>query len=157
MHAEEEYMKLRERVPTNKARLEEEMLETPMLLLEASEHAVDALQLRDACKQDLDRATSLAAKALRESAAGKASEQRILSELPSEEAVVAAAAALEDAKHDAAVWQALAAAFGEKASLLRRVAELVTAGFSGITAPRSETGDVRTAMAERRSTFRPRS
>lgn len=160
---ETEYMALRRRVPTDKARLEEEILETPMLLLEASEHAAAAIQIRDGTKQDLDRITSEVAQELRESDA-KASEQRVLSLLPSQEKVVVAAAALDEAKHDAAVWQALATAFSEKASLLRRIAELVTSGYSSLVPPRDPSSATRAAMAEKRadnaaaaaSGFRPR-
>lgn len=125
---EKQYAELRQRLAIDKMRLDDELMQTPMLLQTASELAADASALRDAAKLDYDITCAKAARRIRASDE-KVSESKVAAVLMLEKDVQEAQQTLDDTKRDMAYWQSLADAMREKASLLRRIAELIVSGY----------------------------
>lgn len=122
------YRRLRARLAIDYNKLDDEIAEAAMLIQEAAEGAADALRKRDGAKHTLD---VVSAKTRRVLASGeeKMTEKALDAALQVTRTVREAQVAYDDAKLVAALWSALADSLRDKASLLRRAAELIVAGF----------------------------
>jgi hypothetical protein len=129
MNNKRAYQDLRKGLTIDSMRLDQELIEHPMRVMMVTEHASDALQLRDAAKHALDITTADAAQRLRNSSEEKLSETRITSLLPLDELVQQATTEYELSKHELAYWQGMVEAYREKGSSMKRIAELTIAGF----------------------------
>lgn len=129
MIKERDYQYLRKGLNIDSMRLDQELIEHPMRMMMVTEHASDALQLRDAAKHALDIITADAAQRLRNSGEEKLSEARITSLLPLDELVQQATTEYETTKHELAHWQGMVEAYREKGGSMKRIAELTIAGF----------------------------
>jgi hypothetical protein len=128
MYANQLYNDLKAKVGIDKLRLDEELMECPMLLQSVSEHAVDVMGMRDTAKYELDIVIADEARLMR-LAEDKISESKIISQMALRPKVQAAQRKLDEFKQDVAYWTALADNYREKASLLRRYAELIVSGY----------------------------
>lgn len=132
MYQEKMYADLKGQLAIDSMRLDEGLQRQPMLFQSVAEIAADALQIRDAAKNDLDIAKADAARRLRKDPDenGKPlAETRIASMLPLDKKVQEAQDLLSEAEHDLDYWQALVDAYNQRGSSLRRIAELTTAGY----------------------------
>lgn len=154
MDQEKLYAELKLRLNTDLLRLTEELVETPMLHQQAAEACADAIKFRDAVKNALTVATAAASQILRGSEeGGKApSEAKIASLVPLDPAVIGLLGELEEIQQTVAYWQSLVTGFSEKASSLRRVADLTVSGY---LTPNAGHADRREDMAKERA-FRQR-
>lgn len=151
MYGAERYKELKQHLRIDKLRLDDELMECPVYLQAASEYAVEAMGLRDVAKHELDVATANEARLMR-IADDKISEAKITNQMPLRPKVQEAQRKLDDCKLDAGHWSALAESMREKASLLRRMAELIVSGYLTQTSAYDER---REEMAEARK-FRRR-
>ena len=150
--------RLNARLSTNMLRLDQELTEMPMLVMDATEAAAFAYSARDMAQHDLAVAEASAAAKLREIPAGEnrdgtpkmRSETQIASELSSQRPVKEARTKVEEAKLDASLWSALVDALRTKSKSLDRVSDLMIAGY---LTPDS-IGAVRSAEMRRRPTKR---
>lgn len=112
-------------------RLDDELIQHPMLLLDVIELTADAMLMRDNAKNMVERITAEAALRFRvpEKDGKMPSEARISSMLPLDGQVKEAQIKYEDAKHNYNLWSGLAEAYREKGGSLKRIAELTIAGF----------------------------
>ena len=148
MHEEAQYDELRSKLFIDAMRMDEELIQHPMILQTVTEFAADAMQIRDLLKSHVEVVTAETASRLR-SVTGKdgkpPSEARIASELPMFEAIRDAQAEYEAAKHDYNYWSGLVESYREKGGSLKRIAELTIAGFLAPNMAR------RKEMAEKRN------
>lgn len=140
MLQEQAYAVFRSRLTIDMMRLDEDLINHPMLMQQAGEIAADALQIRDACNHDLAVVTAKEAQNLRVADEdGKTpSEARINSQVILSRRVKAARTALEDAQHDLDYWQIMVNAIREKGNSMKRIAELTIAGYLAPNAAYSE-------------------
>lgn len=149
MYKETDYLRLRARVDIDRIELDRELVETPMLLLEAIEFCSTAEHLRDLKKGDLATKISIAAAELREVPYnGKPrSESQITSEVPSVIEVVEAREILADAELTLNLWRGLVDALRQKSHNLKTTSDLTIAGYlspnAGIQSRREELNEVR--------------
>jgi len=155
MFQQESYSRLKTYLAIDPLRLDEALMQTPSILQEVAENTADALQIRDAAKNDLEVATSRAKDQIRIALTdnGKApSEQKVDSMVPSHSQVIQYTSAYESAKRDALLWQFLVDHMKEKSSTLRRIAELITSGYmsanSAYTQRRDEINELRQRASE---------
>lgn len=128
----EEYVWLKERLPIDLMRVDEEVIELPTLIQRSGEFTSSAIELREAAKEILERQKAIAAEALRTTPnqSGKQrSETAITSEIPLSEDVQAASAQYGVCRLDAALWQTLTEAFRSKNTSIRVVADLLNSGY----------------------------
>lgn len=125
------YDELKTKLFTDPMRLDEELVQHPMLLMEAIEFTTISMRVRDAAKNDLDTVTAEATVRLRQPERdGKMpSEAKISSLVPLDPFLAAARDEYEEAKADCALWSGLVDAFRQKGSSLKHYAELTVAGF----------------------------
>jgi len=133
---EASYRRLRGKLSIDQLRIDDELMELPVYIMEASENVSEALQIRDNCKNRLDVLLATAARRLRAvpvSDDGKApkarSEAAIADEKYLDDDVQGGVSELEIAKYDLSLWNGLLDGLKEKSSSVRRVAELMMGGF----------------------------
>lgn len=131
-----DYERLRLKLIFDPLDIDQELIELPMLMIEAAEYTSDALSERDRCKNELDLVQSETADALRTRPVtdGKGgmktrSEAQIETEVPLFQSVQDAVAKLEQAKHRLALWQALVDALRAKRDSLKIYADLTISGY----------------------------
>lgn len=132
MFSEKQYEGLKGRLKIDGMRLDDELIQQPVLLQTVIELAADALQIRDAAKHALDLAEADAAWRIRSipDENGKLpAENKVTALIPLDREVKAATQELDECKHDLAYWQGLVDSFKEKGSSLKRIAELTIAGY----------------------------
>ncbi len=131
MFEETQYTILKDRLRIDQLRLDEELIQHPMLTQEVTELAAGALRIRDAAKRDAEQNEAKVARQIRaEMKDGKApSETQIKASLSLYKSVQAMAQALDDAGHDLRLWQGMVDAYIQRGSSLKRVAELIIAGY----------------------------
>lgn len=132
----ESYERLKRKLALDPMELDQELIELPGLILEASECTADALASRDRAKNELDLAMAEAADHLRRQPVsdGKGgtktrSEAQITTEVPLFESVVKATTELEFAKHSLALWQAMVDAMRAKKDALKTFSDLTISGY----------------------------
>jgi hypothetical protein len=130
----EAYVRLRESLRVDLMRLGEDLVELPMLIMEAGEYCSIAISRQDQAANDLKERTAEAADKLRQSltaeGTGKAaSETRVTAALPKHKLVIAATRELEAAKLDRQLWAALVDAARAKQSALTKACDMTMAGY----------------------------
>lgn len=144
------YQSLRAALGIDLMRIDQDLVDYPSLLTEACELCAEVTRTRDMAANTLRLTEAEEAGKLRATPTpeGKTrSEERIKSEVPMAEPVAAALFALEEAKAEQAKWSALVEGLRAKGSSLKRVAELITAGF---LSPNAVYQDRREELARRR-------
>ena len=127
---ERNYMLLRARLRFDPMRLNEELIEHPMVLQEACEACVEAIKQRDQLNNYLSFVEAEVSEQLRPAPDGKwRSETMVKSMLPNQPKIMDATVRLEDAKALAGRWTALVESLRAKGSSLKRMAELITVGY----------------------------
>jgi len=145
-----QYERLKRSLPLDQLRIDEEIMELPMLMQEAAELAASLREEERTAIHDYEIAKSEAAQRLRSTTdeKGKApSEASISSRLNAEVDVQNARRDVEQTKYDADVATALASNLHEKRYTLLKFADMMLAGF--IT-PTSINRDERAALAEQK-------
>lgn len=130
------YQRLRKKLTLDPLELDQELIELPMLVMEAAEEAAEALSKRDRAKNGLDIAMAVAADHLRREPILDAkggvktrSEAQIATEVALYESVQNAQEDVEDTKLNLALWQALVNALQTKRDSLKKYSDLTLAGF----------------------------
>jgi hypothetical protein len=134
--SERRYNDLRDKLDIDLLRLDDSLIEMPLLVMEVGEEVALALGDRDRAKNAYDLACVSAANDLRKTPnvdsqgnEKQRSEKQIESEIGGQPAVIRAQAAYEDAKFEAARWQTLSEAVRTKGHSLSRICELIVAGY----------------------------
>ncbi len=122
-----EYKRLRSKLYVDGMRLGEEFMEHPNLVMDIGEFCAGAIFVRDKIANDYKVILAAAANDLREQ--GAKSEAQVNAQLSGHEWVKGASNELEQAKLDAALWQALSAAAVAKTSALKHLSELTVSGW----------------------------
>lgn len=153
MFEEKQFDELKTKLFIDQLRMDEELVQHPMMLMTVNELTSDAMHAKDVLKARVDVITATAGAQLRGMVGrdGKPpSEARITSETPLVPAVQDAIAEYETAKHDYSLWSGLAEAYREKGGSLKRIAELTIAGFLAPNlARRKEMSEKRSSTQER--------
>lgn len=131
MFAEKEFAVIKQSLTIDMLLIDEDLIRHPMLMQEAAECTAAVIRVRDAVKNELDVETARAASRLREpTETEKApSETKIASLVILDKNVIKKRAEYDDTRYDAALWQGLAEAVKEKGSSLKRISELIIAGY----------------------------
>ena len=128
----EKYEFIKKHLPLDLVDLDEEVIKLPVLLQEAAEHCSQAIEIREAAKDDLEKTKAEIGDSLRitPGAGGKTrSETAIAAEIPLSGKYGLALSALSTARLDASLWQALCEALRSKSSMVRVVADLIGSGY----------------------------
>jgi hypothetical protein len=128
MHAEQQYRELKARLVIDILQIDQELIRLPPDTQEVAEYCAQALQLRDACAHALELDKALAGTRMRE-AEEQIAQNRVQAQIPLDNRVQISQQALDEAKFDVALWQALLKAYEEKGSSLRRICDMMLAGF----------------------------
>jgi hypothetical protein len=152
---EEEYRRLRGKLTINPMQLDQEWIEMPQLVQDATEYAMSAVQMRDSAKSILAFREAEAANTLRNRmvVSGKGgepkqrTESQINSEVPLDDAVQQAQADFIDCKYDADLWMGLVDSLREKSRALKTMSELMVTGF---LTPAGMVTNARVAINEQR-------
>ncbi len=157
MYRERDYVRLRDSLRIEPLRLDQELVEFPMLLMDACEIAGECLRARDAAEAEYKTALSLAAAELREEPlqSGKQrSEAAVASEAPLQDGPLEAHERLMDAKANLSYWNGLVDSMRAKQSSLRRLCDLHVSGYmtgsSVVADARRDMADARRAKARQR-------
>jgi len=126
---ETEYLHFKNRLLLDKMRIDDELIEHPPTLQSVVELCAEAISNRDHADITLKIILSETADKLRQELDGKISEARIAAELDKDFDVQEARLALERAKHDYNLWNGLVDSFKEKGGSLKRISELIIAGY----------------------------
>ena len=129
MDNEQHYNRLKAKLRINMNQLDQELIELAPDTQSVAEYCAEAIQLRDAAKGDVDNAKAHAANVLRNGADKKPTEAQIATDVLLQDSVIEAQTSFDTLKYDAALWQALVGSFGEKGSALRRICEMIMAGY----------------------------
>jgi hypothetical protein len=156
---DETYERLRSKLTLDPLDLDQELIELPMLIMEAAELTANRVTDRDRAKNELDVAMAQAADHLRRTPVtdGKGgtkvrSEAQIETEIPLYDNVQSAVTKLEDAKLELALWQALCDSLRAKRDSLKLFADLTISGYlSPNTALSERKTEIRTG-----SSYQPR-
>lgn len=128
----ENYIWLRRRLPIDTMDLGQEISDMPTLVQEAGEITSQAIEIREAAKEDVDRVIAQEADKLRNAPrpSGKArSETGIASEVFLSPLLESAQKELRVARLDASLWQTLTESMRRKDSAIRVIADLLNSGF----------------------------
>lgn len=128
----EKYLWLKGKTQIDMLDLDNELMEIPVLLQEASENVAIAIEIRETSKNDLDIQAARCADKIRKTPleSGKApSETAVDKIVPLEEAYQQKLSLLSSARLDAGLWQSITEALRTKSSALRTIADLVSAGW----------------------------
>lgn len=123
------YSRLREFVGIDPAELDNEVIKHPPLFLEVCEQAADAAEERDIAINTLDYEKGKLRRELRDGTK-KMTNDAIDAEVATDKIILACITTVEVAKHNVAVWNGLLEAYRAKASSLKRLGELMHAGYS---------------------------
>jgi hypothetical protein len=156
-----QYEQLQKKLVLDPMELDQELIELPMLIMEANEQCAHCLSARDRAKNDLDLAMAEAADDLRSQTVsdGKGgfkvrSEAQITTEIALYKSVQEAQRVVESAKLDLALWQALCDSFRTKRDSLKIFSDLTISGYlspnAALTQRRTE---IRNAEPPRRRTI----
>jgi len=130
------YARLKEFVIIDPARLDEEVIKHAPMFLEVCEAAADAAEARDIAANKLDYEKARLRRDLREESkeSGKKLTNDDIDGLIVEDRIILdLMGLLERAKHDVLRWNGLLEAFRAKASALKRLGELMHAGYQAST------------------------
>lgn len=132
----EDYDRLKKKLTFDPLDFDQELIELPLLIMEASELAAEYIARRDRAKNDLDLVMAEAAYNLRSNAIADSkgnpkqrSEAQIETEIPLYKSVQQAQKDLEDAKLALALWQALCDALRAKRDAIKVYADLTISGY----------------------------
>lgn len=127
------YYELRQRATRmDPLRLGEEIIELPDLIMTVGEHLATVQAARDIAVNDLKVAQATAASMLRRDVKPgekPKSESQVTADVPKHPLVKKAMEEVERTKLDAALWTALMEAAQSKQSALKRLTELIVAGY----------------------------
>jgi hypothetical protein len=137
MYQAKAYAALKERLAIDIDKIDDALMQTSFDMQSAAEHCAAAIKLRDAATHNLELAKTEAGIALRQED-DKISEAKIASLTPRDGIVQDCYEALDAAKHDAAVWASLVEAYKEKGASLRRIGDMILAGFITPTSMNAE-------------------
>lgn len=116
----------------DKHNLDDELIRTPQLYMDVSEHSADAGSLRDAAKSAIDEAKSEEGEKLRrdaDSGGYKLSEDRIKVMIAGAKSVALANARYTQANKTADQWRSMQEAFKMRGYFLRELVALYTANY----------------------------
>lgn len=129
----EKYRWIKNKLPLDLLNVDEELIELPVILQQASEFVSSAIEIRERAKDDLEQITSELADALRKvplEGTGKfRSETQIDKQIPLSPLYRDKQDALGIARLDASLWQSLTDAIRTKSSSIRIAADLLNSGF----------------------------
>ncbi len=151
MHAKQAYDELKQKLLIDEMQLDQELMQFPMDLQTVSEFCAEAIQLREASKRDLELTKALASVKLRNDD-DRISEAKILSLLPLDQELQEAQDRFNDATYDAALWQSLVTSYSEKGTSVRRICEMMLAGY---LTPSSVYEQRKEEMNRQRAALRP--
>lgn len=130
------YDRLQDLLPFDPLEFDRELIELPMMLLEATQEATMRAADRDVAKNELDVVLATAANQLRSTLINDAkgapkqrSEAQIESEVPLFDTVQKAQTKLERAKYELALWQAMVDAIKAKRDTIKVFADLTISGY----------------------------
>lgn len=148
---EEDYMRLRARLIIDPLMLDDELIHMPMLIMEASEHAMNAIHKRDEAKAVLEWTRANVAASLRADTSVKRTDASVAADIQLDADYGRAQDELLAWGHDASLWQALVDALREKSRSLNKTADLM---LSGYLTPSAAQAERRGAIAEKRQELR---
>lgn len=132
----ETFERIQRRLTFDPLEIDQELIELPMLIMEASEQTAHCLSARDRAKNDVDLAIAEASDHLRQQTTtdGKGgqklrSEAQIETEVPMYQSVQDTQRTLEQAKLDLALWMALCDSLRTKRDSLKVYSDLVISGY----------------------------
>lgn len=128
----EKYLWLKRQVSLDMMRIDEELMEIPVLIQEAGENVALAMEIREAAKSDLEVEAAKQAANLRniKLESGKPpSETAVDKMVPLTPEYEQKLTILSQARLDAGLWQSIMEALRTKSSAIRTVADLVAAGW----------------------------
>lgn len=124
------YHDLKSKLAIDPLRVEDHLIEMPMLVMEAAEYAASASELQDVFDLERKRVRAEVAEIIRVGYGDKPpSETYVNSRIPHDPQYIEAERDYNKASTDAALWKALVDALRAKASSLKHICELITAGY----------------------------
>lgn len=114
-------------------RMDDELIQHPMLMQSVTELAADALREHDALKHELDLTVAEVGSRIRKAQTPENGKGPTIAELQEfvtrDKKVIEANTNLENAKQDLAYWRGLADSYRTKGSSLKHLSELIQAGY----------------------------
>ncbi len=135
MYQEAQYLRLKARVEIDKLRIDEELVETPMLLLEASEGLAEVTLLHSSLLREKEAVYAARTQDIRDTpdSDGKlpseAKVTNMIRSLSGDQTVQAAAKAVDEVRMDISLWEGLVSAYKEKQFNIRKIADLMISGI----------------------------
>jgi hypothetical protein len=132
---ENAYKRLRGKLVIDQLRIDEELSQVPILVMEAVENTAEAMHVRDNCKNRLDAISANVSTRLRNMALSENGKERrrtegaVSEETLLDDDVQNALGDLEVAKYDFALWNGLLEALRDKGSSCRRIGEMMVSGI----------------------------
>lgn len=151
--ADDVYQRLKSKLVFDPLEIDQELIELPMIIMDAAEETAERLSARDRAKNALDLASAEASDELRRTdildAKGNPkirSEAQILTEVPLNKNVQGCLIELENAKYDLALWHSLIDALKAKRDAMKVYADLTISGYlSPSSALNNRRADIRNA------------
>lgn len=128
----QKYLWLKSKTQIDMLDLDNELMEIPVLIQEASENVAIAMEIRETSKSDLDVQIARSADAIRKTPleSGKAPSETAIDKMVSlTKEYQDKLALLSSARLDAGLWQSITESLRTKSSALRTIADLVSAGW----------------------------
>lgn len=152
------YSRLRERIVIDPARLDQEVIDHPTLIMEVCEMVADAAELRDRAVNDLDYMKAQVRRELREQRTDdnkkRMTEGEIEAQITLDKDIGKSVENIEQAKRSLGMWNGLLEAYRAKGSSLKRLGELMHAGYSAsssvLKTPREHLAETRDDVPRRR-------
>ena len=141
------YSRLRDRITIDPARLDQEVMDHPTLIMEVCEMVADAAELRDRAINDLDYLKAQTRREIRSNSEKRISNDDVEAAMVLDKDIGKAIENIEQAKRVIGMWNGLLEAFRAKGSSMKRLGELMHAGYTAsssvLKTPREHLHDAR--------------